>query len=166
MRQKKGSDMGFKKWTRSLDQLRPDARYNSKLASRFINCMMWEGKKTVAQKVFYGALDIIGEKMKDSSPIEVFERAVDNVKPEIQIRSKRVGGSNYQVPMPVSPKRKQSLAIRWILEAARGKKGRPMSQKLAAELIDAFNRTGAAMTTRENVHRNAEANKAFAHFAW
>jgi small subunit ribosomal protein S7 len=158
--------MGFKKWTASPDQLRPDPKYGSKLAAKFVNCMMWEGKKSVAQRIFYNALDRIGEKVKDASPIEVFERAVDNVKPEIQIRSKRVGGSNYQVPMSVSPRRKQSLAIRWILEAARGKKGRPMEQRLAAELLDAYNRTGAAMTQRENVHRQAEANKAFAHFAW
>lgn len=158
--------MGFKKWTKSEDQLRPDAKYNNRLASKFINCMMWEGKKTVAQRIFYDALTKIGEKVKDVPAIEVFERAVENVKPEIQIRSKRVGGSNYQVPTPVNAKRKQSLSVRWILEAARGKKGRPMADRLAGELIDAFNRTGAAFTTRENVHRQAEANKAFAHFAY
>jgi len=158
--------MGFKKWTKSEEQLRPDAKFNNRLASKFINCMMWEGKKTVAQRIFYDALTKVGEKVKDVPPIEVFERAVDNVKPEIQIRSKRVGGSNYQVPTPVNARRKQSLSIRWILEAARGKKGRPMADRLASELIDAFNRTGAAFTTRENVHRQAEANKAFAHFAY
>lgn len=158
--------MGFKKWTKSEDQLRPDAKYNNRLAAKFINCMMWEGKKTVAQRIFYDALTKIGEKVKDTPPIEVFERAVENVKPEIQIRSKRVGGSNYQVPTPVNARRKQSLSIRWILEASRGKKGRPMADRLAGELIDAFNRTGAAFTTRENVHRQAEANKAFAHFAY
>ena len=158
--------MGCKKWTKSEDQLRPDAKYNNRLAAKFINCMMWEGKKTVAQRIFYDALTKIGEKVKDTPPIEVFERAVENVKPEIQIRSKRVGGSNYQVPTPVNARRKQSLSIRWILEASRGKKGRPMADRLAGELIDAFNRTGAAFTTRENVHRQAEANKAFAHFAY
>lgn len=158
--------MGFKKWTASEDQLRPDPKYGNRLASKFINCMMWQGKKSVAQKIFYNALSRIGEKIKDASPIEVFERAVDNVKPEIQIRSRRVGGSNYQVPMPVNARRKQSLAIRWILEAARAKKGRPMEERLSSELIDAFNRTGAAYSTRENVHRQADANKAFAHFAW
>jgi len=158
--------MGFKKWTASEDQLRPDPKYGNRLASKFVNCMMWQGKKSVAQKIFYNALSRIGEKIKDASPIEVFERAVDNVKPEIQIRSRRVGGSNYQVPMPVNARRKQSLAIRWILEAARAKKGRPMEERLSSELIDAFNRTGAAFTTRENVHRQADANKAFAHFAW
>ncbi len=157
--------MGFKKWTKSEDQLRPDAKYNNRLASKFINCMMWEGKKTVAQRIFYDALSKIAEKVKDVPPIEVFERAVENVKPEIQIRSKRVGGSNYQVPTPVNARRKQSLSGRWILEAARGNKGRPMADRLAGELIDAFNRTGAAFTTRDNVHRQAEANKAFAHVA-
>src|SRR5215510_3955087 len=134
--------MGFKKWTASSEQLRPDPKYGSKLAAKFVNCMMWQGKKSVAQRIFYDALDRVAEKVKDVPPIEVFERAVDNVKPEIQIRSKRVGGSNYQVPMSVSPRRKQSLAIRWILEAARAKKGRPMEQRLASELLDAYNRTG------------------------
>ena len=158
--------MGYKKWTLSAQQLRPDPKYSSLLASKFINCMMHCGKKTVAQKIFYTALDIVAEKIKDEPPIEVFERAIANVRPRIQIRSRRVGGSNYQVPMPVSSKRAQSLAIRWVLEATRSKKGRPMNQRLAAELIDAFNDQGAAITTKENVHRMADANKAFAHFAW
>ncbi|GJQ26843.1 MAG: 30S ribosomal protein S7 [Phycisphaerae bacterium] len=158
--------MAFKKWTRSGEQLKGDPKYNSRLASKFINCMMWNGKKSVAQKIFYDALDRISEKVKDTPPIQVFEQAIQNVRPNIQIRSKRVGGSNYQVPMAVNPRRSQSLAIRWILDAARSKKGRPMHEKLAAELLDAFNRTGAAITTRENVHKMADANKAFAHFAW
>jgi small subunit ribosomal protein S7 len=158
--------MAYKKWTKSLEQLRPDAKYGSKLAAKFINCMMWEGKKTVAERIFYGALKQIGEKVQDVSPLEVFETAMANVKPSIQIRSKRVGGSNYQVPMPVSPKRAQSLAIRWILEGARAKRGKPMDQRLAAELMDAYNKQGTAVTTKENVHRMADANKAFAHFAW
>ncbi|HVP10190.1 MAG TPA: 30S ribosomal protein S7 [Phycisphaerae bacterium] len=158
--------MAYKKWTRSLDQLRPDAKYGSKLAAKFINCMMWQGKKTVAERIFYKALDQIAEKVKDVPPLEVFETAMANVKPSIQIRSKRVGGSNYQVPMPVSSKRAQSLAIRWILEGARAKRGKPMDQRLAAELMDAYNKQGTAVTTKENVHRMADANKAFAHFAW
>ncbi len=158
--------MGFKKWTASETQLRPDARFNSRLASKFINCMMWSGKKTVAQKIFYEALDQVTRKIKDVPPIEVFERAINNVRPTVQIRSKRVGGSNYQVPMAVSSRRSQALAIRWIIEAARGKKGRPMRDRLSAEFIDAYNATGTAFTTRENVHRMADANKAFAHFAW
>lgn len=158
--------MGFKKWTRSAEQLQPDPRCNSKLVSKFINCLMLDGKKSVATRVFYDAMDIISKRVKDSSPLEVFETAVQNVKPNIEVRSRRVGGSNYQVPMQVSRKRQQSLALRWILEAARAKKGRPIAQGLAQELVDAYRKEGTAMTTRENVHRMAEANKAFAHFAW
>jgi small subunit ribosomal protein S7 len=163
---KKEKTMAFKKWTRSGEQLRPDPRYHSRLAAKFINCMMWCGKKTVSEGIFYDALDEVAKKIKDVPPLEVFERAVENVRPNIQIRSKRVGGSNYQVPMPVNPRRAQSLAIRWILEASRGKKGKPMRLRLAGELIDAYNNSGAAVTTKENVHRMADANKAFAHFAW
>ena len=127
---------------------------------------MWDGKKSVAEYVFYDALDLIHEKIKDVEPIQVFTQALENVKPNIEVRSKRVGGASYQVPMQVSRTRQQSLAIRWILGAIREKKGRPTSEKLAAELLAAYNREGAAMTKRENVHRMAEANKAFAHFAW
>jgi small subunit ribosomal protein S7 len=158
--------MGYKKWTASAEQLRPDPKYDSALAAKFINCMMWDGKKAVAQRIFYNALDIVGKRVKDASPIEVFEQALENVRPKIQIRSRRVGGSNYQVPMAVSSKRAQSLAIRWLLQAARAKKGRPMEQRLALELADAYNNQGAAITTKENIHRMAEANRAFAHFAW
>jgi small subunit ribosomal protein S7 len=155
-----------KKFTASSQQLKPDSTYNNKLVSKFINCLMWDGKKSVAQRVFYDAMDVISKKMKDVQPLEVFEKAVNNVKPLIEVRSKRVGGASYQVPMQVSAKRQQSLAFRWILESARGKKGKPMCQHLASELIDAYNGHGGAMTTRENIHRMAEANKAFAHFAW
>ncbi len=152
--------------TASAKQLKPDPVYGSLLASKFINCLMWDGKKTVAQRIFYDALDIIAKRVKDKSPIEVFTEAVENVKPNIEVRSRRVGGAAYQVPMPVNPKRQQSLAIRWIIQAAREKKGKPMSQRLAEELLAAYNREGTAMARRENVHRMAEANKAFAHFAW
>jgi small subunit ribosomal protein S7 len=155
-----------KKFTASNEQLKPDPVYQSKLASKFINCLMWDGKKSVASKAFYDAMKEIEKKISDVPPIEVFETAVNNVKPMLEVRSKRVGGSNYQVPMQVGPKRQLSLAIRWILAAARGKKGKPMSIRLASELMDAYRKEGAAMTTRENVHRMAEANKAFAHFAW
>jgi len=158
--------MAYKRWTHSEQQLRPDPRFNSKLVSKFVNCLMERGKKTVASRIFYDAMDIIEKKIKDAPPLEVFEKAIENVKPNIEVRSRRVGGSNYQVPMQVNRKRQQSLAIRWLLEAARAKKGRPMHEKLAAELIDAYRGEGAAVTTRENVHRMAEANKAFAHFAW
>lgn len=152
--------------TASRTQLKPDPVYNSILAAKFINCLMYDGKKSVAQKVFYDALEEIGKKVSDHSPIDVFTQAVENVKPHIEVRSKRVGGAAYQVPMQVSKGRQQSLAFRWILLAVREKKGRPMYQKLAEELLAAFKREGAAVTRRENVHRMADANKAFAHFAW
>lgn len=152
--------------TSSKTQLKPDPRHDSILASKFINCLMWDGKKTVAQNVFYGALADIKKRLPDKEPIEVFHQALENVKPHIEVRSKRVGGASYQVPMQVSRSRQQSLAIRWLLIAVREKKGRPTSLKLADELFAAFNREGSAMTRRENTHRMADANKAFAHFAW
>jgi small subunit ribosomal protein S7 len=155
-----------KKFTASESQLSADPVYNSKLAAKFINCLMWDGKKSIAQKVFYDSMKLISKKVKDTEPLEVFETAINNVKPMLEVRSKRVGGASYQVPMQVRSKRQQSLAFRWILAAARGKKGRPMSIRLANELMDAYKKEGTAMTTRENVHRMAEANKAFAHFAW
>ena len=158
--------MAFKKWTHSAEQLRPDTRFNSVLVSKFINSIMYEGKKSVAARVLYDAMDIVASRVKDVPPLEMFEQAVNNCKPNVEVRSKRVGGSNYQVPMPVDRRRQQSLAFRWMREAARGKKGKPMSERLAQEIVDAFKGEGTAVTTRENVHRMAEANKAFAHFAW
>jgi small subunit ribosomal protein S7 len=155
-----------KKFTASSSQLKPDPKFNNRTVSKFINCLMLDGKKSVAQKVFYDAMNIIGKKISDAEAIEVFEKAINNVKPMLEVRSKRVGGASYQVPMQVRPKRQQSLAFRWILAASRAKKGKPMAQRLAAELMDAFKSEGTAMTTRENIHRMAEANKAFAHFAW
>jgi small subunit ribosomal protein S7 len=155
-----------KKWTASAEQLKPDPRYDSKLVSKFVNCLMWDGKKSVAQRAFYDAMDIIGKKLKDAEPLEVFQTAVNNVKPLLEVRSRRVGGASYQVPMQVGTRRQQSLSFRWIIQSARGKKGRPMCERLAGELMDAYNGQGGAMTTRENVHRMADANKAFAHFAW
>jgi small subunit ribosomal protein S7 len=152
--------------TASRDQLRPDPRYGSLLASKFINCLMVDGKKSVAQKIFYGAMEIVAKKVTDAEPIEIFHRAVENVKPAVEVRSKRVGGAAYQVPMQVNRNRQQSLAIRWILAAVRDKKGRATHEKLAEEIIAAYKREGAAVTKRENVHRMADANKAFAHFAW
>lgn len=154
------------KFTRSRIDLKPDPRYGSKLASKFINCLMNDGKKSVAQRSFYSAMDIITEKMPDKDAIEVFTAAVENCRPSIEVKSKRVGGANYQVPTPVNSKRQQTLAIRWILEVCREKKGRPMNRRLAEELMAAYRREGAAITKRENVHRMADANKAFAHFAW
>jgi len=155
-----------KKFTASSEQLKPDPVYQSKLVSKFINCLMYDGKKSTAQKVFYDSMSLVEKKLKDVAPNEVFETAINNVKPMLEVRSKRVGGASYQVPMQVKPKRQQSLAFRWVIQAVRGKKGKPMSQRLAAEFVDAYNKTGAAVTTRENTHRMAEANKAFAHFAW
>ncbi len=155
-----------RRFTASAAQLKPDPRHESILASKFINCLMWDGKKSVAQRLFYDALAVIKERIPEEEAIDVFTQAVDNVKPMIEVRSKRVGGATYQVPTPVSPKRQQTLAIRWILAAVRGKKGRSTHISLADELANAYKREGTAMTTRENIHRMAEANKAFAHFAW
>ncbi len=152
--------------TASRKQLKPDPVHGSLLASKFINCLMLDGKKSIAQGLFYGALAIIKERLPDEEPIEVFNQAVENVKPAIEVRSKRVGGAAYQVPMQVNRVRQQSLSFRWILIAVRDKKGRPTAMKLADELIAAFKREGAAMTRRENIHRMADANKAFAHFGW
>ena len=154
------------KITASRTNLRPDPVHGSLLAGKFINCLMLGGKKTTAQKVFYDALEEIGNRMKDSKPIEVFEQALENVKPYVEVRSKRVGGASYQVPMQVNRNRQQSLAIRWLLGAIREKKGRPTHIKLADELLAAYKKEGTAYTKRENTHRMADANKAFAHFAW
>ncbi|MEX0824817.1 MAG: 30S ribosomal protein S7 [Pirellulaceae bacterium] len=152
--------------TSSRSQMKPDPRHNSMLASKFINCLMLDGKKTTAQNVFYNALEEIARRMPDAEPIEVFEGAIENVKPYIEVRSKRVGGASYQVPMQVNRMRQQSLAIRWLLGAIRDKKGRPTHLKLADELVAAYKKEGVAYTKRENTHRMADANKAFAHFAW
>ena len=154
------------KITASREQLRPDPRYGSLMASKFVNCLMVDGKKSVAQAIFYKAMDIVAQKVTDVEPIEIFNRAIENIKPSVEVRSKRVGGAAYQVPMQVSRNRQQSLAIRWLLQSVREKKGRGTFEKLAEELIAAYKREGAAVTKRDNVHRMADANKAFAHFAW
>ncbi len=159
--------------TKSEQQLRPDPRYGDKVLSKFINCVMHDGKKSRALRVVYGALDEIQTRIdRDKNPdlpkeaVEVFHQALNNVRPAVEVRSRRVGGANYQVPMSVTNRRRQSLAFRWILQAARGEKGKPMFKRLARELYDAATGEGKAMSTRENTHRMAEANKAFAHFAW
>lgn len=154
------------KITASRTQLKPDPTYGSIVASKFINCMMWDGKKSTVQRVFYDAMEEIRKKVPGEEPIDVFTQAVDNVKPYVEVRSKRVGGASYQVPMQVNKSRQLSLAIRWLLMAIREKKGRPTHLKLAEEILAAYKREGAAMTRRENTHRMADANKAFAHFAW
>ncbi len=155
-----------KRRTASETTLHPDPRYHNKLVAKFINCLMWEGKKTVSERIFYQAMDMVTRRVKETPAPEIFETAINNIKPSIEVRSKRVGGANYQVPMQVNRRRQQSLAFRWLITAARDKKGKPMHEKLAAEILDAFNNTGTAVTTKENVHRMADANKAFAHFAW
>src|SRR5437763_12437283 len=137
--------MAYKKFTSSEEILKPDARYNSKLVSKFINSLMWDGKKTVAQKIFYDAMDKVIKNMKDVPPLEIFETAINNVKPYVEVRSKRVGGANYQVPMQVNKRRQQSLAFRWLLEACRDQGGRAMSERLADELMAAFQQEGKAM---------------------
>ena len=158
--------MAFKKFTASEDMLKPDPRHNSKLVSKFINCLMWQGKKTVAQKIVYDAMDIVAKQNKEVPVLELFEGAINNIKPYVEVRSRRVGGANYQVPMQVNKRRQQSLAFRWLLNACREETGRPMSQRLANELLAAYKKEGKAMNTREQTHRMADANKAFAHFAW
>jgi small subunit ribosomal protein S7 len=158
--------MAKKRFTASAEQLIGDPRYNSKLVSKFVNCLMWDGKKVAAQRMFYDAMDMVKKKLKDVPELEVFETAIQNVKPAVEVRSKRVGGANYQVPMQVNPRRQQSLAIRWIIDATRKKSGKPASFFLADEFMAAFRREGDAMGQRETVHRMADANKAFAHFAW
>lgn len=144
----------------------PDSKYNSVKVEKFINSVMLDGKKSTARKVVYDALDYIKEKAKVESPLELFEEAIRNVGPAMEIRSRRVGGANYQVPREVRPERKQALAFRWILIAARARKGVPMHERLGEELIAASKNEGPAIKKREDTHRMADANKAFAHFAW
>ena len=146
--------------------LKGDPRYNNKLASKIINKIMLQGKKNTAQRLFYDALDTVCKKVEGADPINVFTTAIENIKPRVEVRSKRVGGANYQVPMQVNRVRQQSLAIRWIIAACRGKTGRPMHLRLAEELMAAFNRQGEAVSKREQTIKMAEANKAFSHFAW
>ncbi|WP_417847817.1 30S ribosomal protein S7 [Thalassoglobus sp.] len=155
-----------KRFTASRDQLIGDPKFNSKLVSKFVNCLMRDGKKSIALRVFYDAMDEVAKRITEDEPLDVFTQAVDNVKPQIEVRSKRVGGATYQVPTPVSSKRQQTLSIRWMLEAVRGRKGRPTALSLADEIVAAYKKEGISVTKRENVHRMADANKAFAHFAW
>ena len=152
--------------------LRPDPRYGSMLATKIINKLMRDGKRTTAQKILYDALDIAAKKIPFEEEPEgvsrqeaIFQKAVDNIRPSVEVRSKRVGGANYQVPREVRRNRQQSLAVRWLIDNARKKKGKPMHQRLAEELIDAYNGTGASVSWKENVHKMAEANKAYAHYA-
>jgi small subunit ribosomal protein S7 len=144
----------------------PDALYGSPLATKFVNCIMREGKKSVAEWIFYGAMDMVREKSKDD-PMKILKKAVDNVKPLLEVKSRRVGGATYQVPVEVNPARRQSLAIRWIISYASDRASeKQMLLKLANEVLDAANNRGGAIKKKEDTHKMAEANKAFAHYRW
>ena len=147
-------------------ELIPDAKYNSVLIARLINTIMSRGKKSTAQQIVYGALDIIGQKKTDMAPMDVFLQALENVKPKLEVKSRRVGGANYQVPIEVDPDRQVALAMRWICTYSRGRKGKSMTESLAGELLDAFENTGSAVKKKEDTFKMAQANKAFAHYRW
>lgn len=146
-------------------QLTPDVKYNSEMVAQLINMVMRRGKKTVAQGIVYGAMDIVQERQK-ADPLEVFLQALENAKPMVEVKSRRVGGANYQVPVEVTPERQIGIALRWMVGYAQGRKGRPMYQALADEMLDAYNNTGSAVKKRDDTHRMAQANKAFAHYRW
>src|ERR1700757_5072531 len=146
-------------------EILPDPIYNSTLAEKFVNSMMWDGKKATSQRIFYGAMDRIRERTGDD-PLKLFKKAVENTKPLLEVKTRRVGGANYQVPVEVNADRRTSLAIRWIITYARGRGEKGMVDKLMNELLDAANSRGAAIKKKEDVHRMAEANKAFAHYRW
>lgn len=143
----------------------PDPKFRNILVARFINSILKKGKKSIAEQIFYSALDRIEEKTKED-PLKVFKKAVDNSSPVLEVRSRRVGGATYQVPVEVASNRKTALSIRWLISNARGRTGKSMSEKLSGELLDAYNNTGGAVKKKEDVHRMAEANKAFAHYRW
>ena len=144
----------------------PDPRYNSVLVSKFTHGIMERGKKSVAQNIFYGAMDIIDQQVPDSEPIAVFDKAMEMVRPKVEVKSRRVGGATYQVPVEVRPERRNALAIRWIISFAKARSGKTMAEKLAAEMLDAYNERGGSVKKRDDTHRMAEANKAFAHYRW
>ncbi|PIE55642.1 MAG: 30S ribosomal protein S7 [Desulfobulbus propionicus] len=146
--------------------LAPDPKFNSMLVSKFTNGLMERGKKTVARGIFYDALEIIESKISDADPLAVFEEAMENVRPRVEVKSRRVGGATYQVPIEVRPERRNALAIRWIIGFAKARSGQAMSQRLAAELLDAYNNRGASVKKKDDTHKMAEANKAFAHYRW
>jgi len=143
-----------------------DARFKSMLVSKFINQLMLDGKKNVARGIFYSAMDIIAERNKDGNPLEVFDKAMESVRPRVEVKSRRVGGATYQVPVEVRPERRNALAMRWLTTFAKKRSGHSMAEKLAAEISDAFNNRGAAVKKREDTHKMADANKAFAHYRW
>jgi len=143
-----------------------DPKFNSVLVAKFTNGLMGDGKKTVARRLFYDAMEIIDGKIADQEPLAVFEAAMENVRPRVEVKSRRVGGATYQVPVEVRPERRNALAIRWIINFSKGRSGQTMSEKLAAELLDAFNNRGASVKKKDDTHKMAEANKAFAHYRW
>ena len=147
-------------------ELTPDVKYNSELVARLINTLMRNGKKTVAQNIVYGAFDVIKSKKKDMEPLEVFIQAVENVKPKLEVKSRRVGGATYQVPLDVPAERQVALAMRWIVTYSQAKKGKSMMHSLASELLDAFDNTGSSIKKKDDTHKMAQANKAFAHYRW
>ena len=147
-------------------ELTPDVKYNSELVARLINTLMRNGKKTVAQSIVYGAFDVIKSKKKDMEPLEVFLQAVENVKPKLEVKSRRVGRATYQVPLDVPAERQVALAMRWIVTYSQAKKGKSMMQALASELLDAFDNTGSSIKKKDDTHKMAQANKAFAHYRW
>lgn len=151
---------------KKVNRITPDERYDSELLSRFINALMWDGKKSTARTIVYNALDEIKERDGSADPLAVFEMAIQNISPSVETRSRRVGGANYQIPVEVRPDRRRALAFRWLLKVARNTKGKPMYKKLADELIAASKNEGDAVKKREDVHKQAEANRAFAHLAW
>ena len=144
---------------------KPDPRYGSRLVSKIINAIMLDGKKSIAQKIFYDAMDTVAEKVQ-AEPVEIITKVMDNIAPRVEVRSRRVGGATYQVPREVQKRRSNSLAIRWLLDAARAKRGKPMARRLAEEIFDAYNKQGVAVTKKDNVHKMAEANSAYSHFSW
>jgi len=147
-------------------ELTPDVKYNSELVARLINMLMRMGKKSIAQKIVYGAFEVIKAKKKDMDPLEIFIQAVENVKPKLEVKSRRVGGATYQVPLEVPPERQIALAIRWITTYSQGKKGKTMMEALAGELLEAFDNTGSSVKKKDDTHKMAQANKAFAHYRW
>lgn len=157
--------MGRKKKTINRP-IAPDPKYNSVVVSKFVNRMMWEGKRSVSMGIIYEAFDGIKKKDAEKEPLEVFLKALDNVKPVIEVKSRRVGGATYQVPIEIRESRREALSMRWLINAARARSGKSMGERLAAELLEAYNNTGSAYKKKEDTHRMAEANKAFAHYRW
>ncbi|NOZ64687.1 MAG: 30S ribosomal protein S7 [Caldiserica bacterium] len=144
----------------------PDPKFGSVMVSKFVNILMWDGKKSTAQKIFYRALDYVAQRIKNEDPLEVFKQAINNVRPTVEVKPRRVGGATYQVPVEVRPHRSIALAIRWVISIARQSKGRSMAERLAKQIIEAYKGEGAAIKKKEDTHRMAESNRAFAHYRW